>query len=115
MTAQAPNGTNEGGPLHALEEFQSRIHSDPNDKPDEPPILDATQTRSPNLTLTWQEIPSWQKDNEFILTGYRRIQNNWRGCAASVFGCTLIPTHAQFANGICCLICVYDNLARRFA
>lgn len=23
-------------------------------------------------TLTWLEIPEWQKDNEYILSGYRR-------------------------------------------
>ncbi|TFK34452.1 hemolysin-III related-domain-containing protein [Crucibulum laeve] len=36
-------------------------------------------------TLTWMEIPHWQQDNEHILSGYRRVQNNWRGCIASVF------------------------------
>lgn len=95
--------------LHALEDFQSHIHSDPIDKPDAPPEQEPTKTSS--LTLTWHEIPAWQKDNEYILTGYRRlacdniirnwlcsteiqltpfsfrIQNSWRGCAASVFTC----------------------------
>ncbi|KAH9899349.1 HlyIII-domain-containing protein [Cubamyces lactineus] len=37
-------------------------------------------------TLTWLEIPDWQKDNEYILTGYRRATASWRACAASVFG-----------------------------
>ncbi|KAI8969396.1 HlyIII-domain-containing protein [Trametes punicea] len=37
-------------------------------------------------TLTWLEIPEWQKDNEYILTGYRRATASWRQCAASVFG-----------------------------
>ncbi|EIW78393.1 HlyIII-domain-containing protein [Coniophora puteana RWD-64-598 SS2] len=37
-------------------------------------------------TLTWNEIPLWQRDNEYILTGYRRVQNSWRGCIGSVFG-----------------------------
>ncbi|KAI0366813.1 HlyIII-domain-containing protein [Pilatotrama ljubarskyi] len=37
-------------------------------------------------TLTWLEIPDWQKDNEYILTGYRRATASWRDCAASVFG-----------------------------
>ncbi|KAH9919822.1 hemolysin-III related-domain-containing protein [Fomitopsis serialis] len=37
-------------------------------------------------TLTWMEIPAWQRDNEYILTGYRREQFSWRGCAYSVFG-----------------------------
>lgn len=26
------------------------------------------------LTLEWLEIPEWQRDNEYILTGYRRYQ-----------------------------------------
>jgi len=39
-----------------------------------------------NTTLTWLEIPEWQRDNGYILTGYRRVQNSWRGCLASVFG-----------------------------
>lgn len=59
-----------GGILHALEDIQSRVHSDPNDKPDDPPERDPTTTDA--LTLTWHEIPAWQKDNEYILTGYRR-------------------------------------------
>ncbi|OSD01469.1 HlyIII-domain-containing protein [Trametes coccinea BRFM310] len=37
-------------------------------------------------TLTWLEIPDWQKDNEYILTGYRRATASWRACAASIFG-----------------------------
>jgi adiponectin receptor len=24
------------------------------------------------MTLSWHEIPEWQRDNEYILTGYRR-------------------------------------------
>lgn len=60
------------GILNVLEDFQARIHSDPNDKPkiDEPlvpPNPDA-------LTLTWKEIPPWQQDNEYILKGYRRSE-----------------------------------------
>ena len=56
--------------LHTLEDLQSRIHADPNDKVDAPPEQDPAETSS--LTLTWNEIPAWQKDNEYILTGYRR-------------------------------------------
>lgn len=70
--------------LHVLEDFQSHIHADPSDKSDAPPERDPSKITG--LTLTWHEIPAWQKDNEYILTGYRRIQNNFRGCAASVFG-----------------------------
>jgi len=38
------------------------------------------------LTVTLKEIPLWQRDNDFILTGYRRVQDSWMGCIASVFG-----------------------------
>ncbi|KAF9467870.1 hemolysin-III related-domain-containing protein [Collybia nuda] len=41
--------------------------------------------KPPKKTLTWLEIPHWQRDNEFIVTGYRRVQNNWKGCIASMF------------------------------
>ncbi|KAI0792384.1 HlyIII-domain-containing protein [Abortiporus biennis] len=46
----------------------------------------AKRKSAPSRTLSWTEIPEWQKDNEFILTGYRRVQNSFRGCAASVYG-----------------------------
>ncbi|EGN92896.1 hypothetical protein SERLA73DRAFT_65012 [Serpula lacrymans var. lacrymans S7.3] len=39
-----------------------------------------------SVTLAWNEIPYWQRDNEYILTGYRRVQNGWIGCLRSVFG-----------------------------
>jgi len=35
--------------------------------------------------LTWDEIEDWQRDNEYIITGYRRLQYNWKGCFRSVF------------------------------
>jgi len=37
-------------------------------------------------TLSWSEIPEWQRDNEYILSGYRPVQNRWLGCVASIFG-----------------------------
>ena len=70
------NGAARHDLLHVLEDLQSRIHSDPNDKPDAPPEKDPSTTDA--LTLTWHEIPAWQKDNEYILTGYRR----WVGGSA---------------------------------
>ncbi|KAJ7185502.1 hemolysin-III related-domain-containing protein [Mycena filopes] len=36
-------------------------------------------------TIGWIELPEWQKDNEYILSGYRRVQRHWKGCFASVF------------------------------
>lgn len=57
--------------LHTLEDFQSRIHYDPNDKPpgDEPFV----KPKDPNaLLLRFEELPPWRQDNEFIRSGYRR-------------------------------------------
>lgn len=77
----------------------------------------AKQIRDLNyLTLTWSEVPAWMQDNEYILSGYRRLvdiilnmgtcscfklreQNSIAGCIHSIFGCefqnsvvaTLIP------------------------
>lgn len=59
--------------LHTLEDFQARIDQNlgPNDKP---PIEEPLVPPNPNsLTLAWNEIPPWQQDNEYILTGYRRF------------------------------------------
>ncbi|EUC66207.1 hemolysin III family channel protein [Rhizoctonia solani AG-3 Rhs1AP] len=38
------------------------------------------------LLLTFDALPTWLQDNAFILTGYRRPQYSWSGCARSVFG-----------------------------
>jgi len=48
----------------------------------------STKPRTSNKwsrTLTWAELPAWQKDNEYIISGYRRAQNDWRGCFISVY------------------------------
>ncbi|EPT02308.1 hypothetical protein FOMPIDRAFT_1029386 [Fomitopsis schrenkii] len=64
--------------------------ADPNAVPGE---SDATPAvKHDRRTLTWNEIPAWQRDNEYILSGYRRAQYSWRGCAHSVFGFN-IQTH----------------------
>lgn len=103
----------ENAVFNTLAQFQSRIHSDPTDKPQtDTPARPASNTTS--LTLSWDQIPPWQQDNEYIRTGYRRlvssflllqlrcvypdvrfcvdsdrcrIQNSYRGCFASIFGC----------------------------
>ncbi|KAJ7126061.1 hemolysin-III related-domain-containing protein [Mycena epipterygia] len=36
-------------------------------------------------TIAWAELSEWQKDNEYIVSGYRQVQNHWKGCFASVF------------------------------
>ncbi|CAL1699535.1 unnamed protein product [Somion occarium] len=39
-----------------------------------------------NHVLTWNEISDWRRDNEYIITGYRRVQESFRGCLHSVYG-----------------------------
>ncbi|KZV67892.1 HlyIII-domain-containing protein [Peniophora sp. CONT] len=36
-------------------------------------------------TIAWSELPEWRKDNEYILTGYRREFGSWLGCFSSAF------------------------------
>ncbi|KAF8155616.1 hemolysin-III related-domain-containing protein [Crassisporium funariophilum] len=38
-----------------------------------------------SVTVAWDELEDWQRDNEYIIYGYRRIQYSWSGCFASVF------------------------------
>ncbi|KAF5357058.1 hypothetical protein D9756_006528 [Leucocoprinus leucothites] len=41
--------------------------------------------------ITWDELEDWQKDNEYIPGGYRRVQNRWKGCLESVYAFNLAP------------------------
>ena len=66
----------------ALEAFEGvvedRLLSGPASRPEFSPLLDpdrSTRSRK-RKTLAWQEIPGWQRDNEYILTGYRRCVND---------------------------------------
>ncbi|KAF6764313.1 hemolysin-III related-domain-containing protein [Ephemerocybe angulata] len=36
-------------------------------------------------TISWSELEDWQKDNEYIVLGYRMLQYSWWGCWESVF------------------------------
>ncbi|EKM58051.1 uncharacterized protein PHACADRAFT_89788 [Phanerochaete carnosa HHB-10118-sp] len=97
-------------PGNVLEDFQSRIHADPNDKSEDPPERDPAHTDT--VTLTWHEIPAWQKDNEYILTGYRRTQHSFRGCAISVFAYVhneTVNIHSHLFGGLlfCWLLGTY--------
>ncbi|KAF9514463.1 hypothetical protein BS47DRAFT_1316810 [Hydnum rufescens UP504] len=38
------------------------------------------------LTLSWDELPEWMKDNEYIQRGYRKELRTIRGCISSVYG-----------------------------
>ncbi|KAK7044594.1 hemolysin-III channel protein Izh2, partial [Favolaschia claudopus] len=48
------------------------------------PTLPATFSPT-HKTITFLELPEWQKDNEYIVSGYRQIQNQWRGCLTSTY------------------------------
>jgi len=51
-----------------------------------PPVLNEKRGRAPkSYTLSWNELEEWQKDNEFIVNGYRRVQYRWKGCLESVY------------------------------
>lgn len=52
-----------------------------------PSLLETPRPRTPtgSRTLTWTELPEWQRDNEYIVSGYRKVQNHWRGCFTSVY------------------------------
>ena len=73
-TIQNGDQLEDPGILRAFEEFaETRILAGPEDRPDRPPLIDPNSRRArKKVTLTWQEIPAWQQDNEYILTGYRR-------------------------------------------
>ena len=68
------DGEDDPSILRAFEEFtESRVLAGPEDRPDRPPLVDPdTPLLRKKRVLTWQEIPGWQQDNEYILTGYRR-------------------------------------------
>ncbi|KAJ7598869.1 hemolysin-III related-domain-containing protein [Mycena floridula] len=36
-------------------------------------------------TISWQVLEEFQRDNEFIVNGYRRAQYRWKGCFISIF------------------------------
>ena len=37
-----------------------------------------------SLLAIWEELPTWQQDNHYILTGYRRASNSYRTSLASL-------------------------------
>ncbi|KAI0078360.1 HlyIII-domain-containing protein [Panus rudis PR-1116 ss-1] len=41
---------------------------------------------SSNALLTWDDIDDWRRDNEYIVSGYRRLQRSFRGCIHSIYG-----------------------------
>ncbi|TFY77014.1 hypothetical protein EWM64_g6999 [Hericium alpestre] len=49
-----------------------------------------------SLTIHWSELPAWMKDNEYILTGYRRELRSWTACGLSAFSFN-IHSHLEAA------------------
>ena len=49
----------------------------------EPPQVLVAPERSLSLR-SWDEIPSWQQDNEYILSGYRQATGSFRRCFESL-------------------------------
>lgn len=37
------------------------------------------------LLVAWHELDEWRRDNAFIVSGYRRTSNSYRGCFSSLF------------------------------
>ncbi|EPQ52236.1 HlyIII-domain-containing protein [Gloeophyllum trabeum ATCC 11539] len=65
-------------------------------------------------TVTWRAIEPWQRDNDYILAGYRRAQRSFRGCLASVFGylhneTVNIHSHLWGALLFAYLLCTYPR------
>lgn len=63
-------------------------------------------------TLTWHQLEEWQKDNEYIIRGYRRAQNNWKGCFHSIFGYLhneTVNIHSHLFGAILFLILFFTN------
>ncbi|TEB34168.1 HlyIII-domain-containing protein [Coprinellus micaceus] len=73
---------------------RTRIPAEP-DQDQHPPKKGSVPQRK---TLSWDEIEDWQKDNEYIVHGYRRTQYSWLGCIESVCGCSSPPRLSNPVN-----------------
>ncbi|KAF8600652.1 HlyIII-domain-containing protein [Ceratobasidium sp. AG-I] len=72
-------------------------------------VADVAAAVAQPLLLTIEALPAWLHDNTYILTGYRRPQYSWSGCARSVFGylhneTVNIQTHLFGALGLLYLL-----------
>ncbi|KAJ2785759.1 hypothetical protein H4R18_000305 [Coemansia javaensis] len=52
-------------------------------EPDPERALLADDAKAERRHLAWDELPAWMRDNQFILSGYRRPTNSFRKCFAS--------------------------------
>ncbi|KAH8113970.1 HlyIII-domain-containing protein [Phellopilus nigrolimitatus] len=69
-------------------------------------------------TLTWAQLEDWQRDNEYIVNGYRRAQNNWRGCFQSIFGYLhneTVNIHSHLWAAVFFLVLLFTNHTLVFA
>ncbi|KAG9100865.1 hypothetical protein FS749_012391 [Ceratobasidium sp. UAMH 11750] len=77
-------------------------------------VVDTAVAAAQPLLLTLEALPVWLQDNTYILTGYRRPQYSWSGCARSVFGylhneTVNIQTHLFGALGLLYLLFNVQN------
>lgn len=50
-----------------------------------PAIASNDQRAQRKRLFTWNEIPAWQRDNDYILSGYRGELGSWKKCLDSAF------------------------------
>ena len=86
---------------------------------------DKTPTSSKDTNcnlLTYNEIPAWYQDNEFILTGYRPVSKCYNRSAQSIFSCHnetfniwshLLFTAPTLLVGCCYFLQFYQNLFQK--
>ncbi|TDL22709.1 HlyIII-domain-containing protein [Rickenella mellea] len=70
-------------------------------------------SRAPHSkTIPWSQLADWQRDNEYIISGYRRVQNSWQGCFESVFGYLhneTINIHSHFFGALLFTVFLFVN------
>ncbi|KAH8829416.1 hemolysin-III related-domain-containing protein [Flagelloscypha sp. PMI_526] len=48
-------------------------------------LVNVSPTAPISYTIHWDELPEWSRDNSYIVSGYRRVQNSWKAAFRSVF------------------------------
>jgi adiponectin receptor len=54
------------------------------DEKDSSPVTKAEKTAKQALTILWDDIPEWMRDNHYITTGYRPQSNSYWKSASSI-------------------------------